>query len=871
MNLSDSSTSLRGIDLTTNSLEFTTYLGNYGYLALNQYDGSVYMSSKGSSAIVITNPVDGSSLSVISMTSMTDKIIYNPERKTVWTIQPGLNSIIEIKVIVNTTIIPETVLSVPITEDNRYGTLNSDYIPHESIWLKTKEYLRKPRENFSYEPKVEYYWKWYSDVSPEFFIYDFSGTQLTNSGSYSYTGPKPLPTIVLNKKPNKDLTKLDEPEYQQTIFNEVYYPLSYIDDETDISTAPEALELFLGFRADDEGAIRSILQLYKKETVSLSINSTSTNNTFVNLETLDPNGPDRRGLIKINTSSPQYFTEKGLKEGQLISIYVKDTINKNNQYISYNNGSVFRIRNIFYKTIIVDFLGMNDFLFSESTLISNYPSSGNTTYCKLDIEVIDREIGRFITYGQTEIEDIRFKTELGNVGKLISANEVFIFKDYDILEGGIDWTYLNKKRKEMLMMKHLIYPYIGAYKSIINAINFFGYNDLQLNEYYRNINPQSEKFLKLFKQEIPDIFDNTVEGWTESDFITNNFPNDDYEETRMFNLTYNITDKEGNNVINYSIDEVIIKLQGLKYWLKRNIIPLTHKILDITGRSYFKSQTEITHTSYDIQMINIKQNMTPISFKLNEAYLMPINSGSTVYNCVIDFYSIVDGVGSDKNPTGLVTPPKPFNGVDLELPDYFDITIRTYKTYKEWVPLNTYNTGDKITYYGKVYESQIDGNKIKNPRKYENLINWVSGGSYSVASTVGYNRDVFVYSGLGTMSATASSIIPPVIDKDNWLKITEWKEINYEPVQTIKEFRRITKKDETRTYSSLNINPILPFNFTIDSNIDPFIVIEVSSDNGYGLIYRDKKNYEIRGLKDLTEPTKYIDQIGPFQPISPIY
>jgi hypothetical protein len=263
--------------------------------------------------------------------------------------------------------------------------------------------------------------------------------------------------------------------------------------------------------------------------------------------------------------------------------------------------------------------------------------------------------------------------------------------------------------------------------------------------------------------------------------------------------------------------------------------------------------------------------MTPISFKLNEVYLMPINSGSTVYNCVIDFYSIVDGVGSDKNPTGLVTPPKPFNGVDLELPDYFDITIRTYKTYKEWVPLNTYNTGDKITYYGKVYESQIDGNKIKNPRKYENLINWVSGGSYSVASTVGYNRDVFVYSGLGTMSATASSIIPPVIDKDNWLKITEWKEINYEPVQTIKEFRRITKKDETRTYSSLNINPILPFNFTIDSNIDPFIVIEVSSDNGYGLIYRDKKNYEIRGLKDLTEPTKYIDQIGPFQPISPIY
>jgi hypothetical protein len=94
-------------------------------------------------------------------------------------------------------------------------------------------------------------------------------------------------------------------------------------------------------------------------------------------------------------------------------------------------------------------------------------------------------------------------------------------------------------------------------------------------------------------------------------------------------------------------------------------------------------------------------------------------------------------------------------------------------------------------------------------------------------------------------------------DGKNWLKITEWKKIDYEPVQTISEFR---KGDD-----------ILPFNFTIDSNIDPFIIIEVTSDNGYGLTYMDKKNYEIRGLKDLTQPYKYIDPIGPFVPIAPVY
>ena len=113
-------------------------------------------------------------------------------------------------------------------------------------------------------------------------------------------------------------------------------------------------------------------------------------------------------------------------------------------------------------------------------------------------------------------------------------------------------------------MRHLIYSYIGAYKSIINAINYFGYNDLQLNEYYRNVDPASENFSKLFKVEIPDIFDNSVDGWEENDFIKHTMPNDKFDGTNLFNLTYFITDKEGNNVLNYSVDEIIIKLQTLK-------------------------------------------------------------------------------------------------------------------------------------------------------------------------------------------------------------------------------------------------------------------------------------------------------------------
>jgi hypothetical protein len=862
MNISDSSTSFKSINLSTNEITIESGVSNYGYMALNQFDGDIYLSSLSTNSIIVIRPSNGSVVHTESMSAQTTKIIYNPDRNSVFAIQPSLNSVVEINVEINAT---ATINANNLTEigDNTYGTLGPDYTPRPGLWIKAKEYVRKPRENFEGEPRVSYYWRWLQDTNPEFFIYDFSGSQLTTAGSYSYVGEKPLSTIVLNSKPNKDITKIYYPEYQQTVFDRVEYNLNYIDDSEDISIEPEPLELFLGYKSTEEGYSKSNLQLYKKEDVSVSYESTSTNGTILYFETLDLNGPDKRGQIRINTSSSENFLGKGFKEGQHIAIYLKDVTNKRSQYISNNNGFIVKIRNVFFKTITVDFLQLDfDFLETESSVISNYPTTGSTTYCKTTLTVLDREIGRFLVYGQTEIEDIRFRTELGNLGKLITENEVFIFKDYDILEGGIDWSYLNMKRKEMLMMKHLIYPYIGSYKSIINAINFFGYNDLQLNEYYKDINPTSQKFLKLFKIEIPDIFDNSVEGWTESEFIMNNFPNENYEETNMFNLTYKITDIDGNKQITYSIDEIIIKLQGLKYWLKKNIIPLTHKILDITGRSYFKAQNEIVHTSYDVRFLKSDQNMTPITLKLNEAYLMPINSGSTVYNCVVDFYTILDGVGADKNPTGLTPPPKPFNNSLIELPDYFNILIRTYKTYKEWVPFTTYKIGDKITYYGKLYESITDNNKINNPRKYDAVESWISGSTYLVTNLVEYERDIFVYSGIaGTSSGTSST--PPILDSGNWIKTNDWKEIDFEPVQTINEFRSISK--------DLSKNPILPFNFTIDSNIDPFVVIEVTSDNGYGLVYRDRKNYEIRGLKDLRDTYSYIDPIGPFEPIQPIY
>jgi hypothetical protein len=63
---------------------------------------------------------------------------------------------------------------------------------------------------------------------------------------------------------------------------------------------------------------------------------------------------------------------------------------------------------------------------------------------------------------------------------------------------------------------------------------------------------------------------------------------------------------------------------------------------------YLNSGTQIVHKLHDVRIVKISENMTPVTFKLNEVYLLPINSGSSVYNCVLDFYSI-PGIGTEKD------------------------------------------------------------------------------------------------------------------------------------------------------------------------------------------------------------------------------
>ena len=205
---------------------------------------------------------------------------------------------------------------------------------------------------------------------------------------------------------------------------------------------------------------------------------------------------------------------------------------------------------------------------------------------------------------------------------------------------------------------------------------------------------------------------------------------------------------------------------------------------------------------------------------MNEAYLLPVNSGSSVYNCVLDF-TISEGLSASL------------------LPDYYTVDIRTYEIYREWYAFKNYAIGDRVIYYDKLYESVVNDNKINNPRKFENVVEWIFNSVYVVGDLVKYDRRFYIWSG---QSGATSSILSPVLDVGvgaNWFDVTEWKQIDLVPVEKISEYRPISN--------------LYPFNFTVDSNITPYLVIEVTSDNGYGMTYRDRKNFEIKGILDIQE------------------
>ena len=218
-----------------------------------------------------------------------------------------------------------------------------------------------------------------------------------------------------------------------------------------------------------------------------------------------------------------------------------------------------------------------------------------TTYNRTLIMYYNNTIVAKITfYEETVEEDERLKIWNSNLGYNITPEDEMIFYKSDIKEYKPDYILLNEKRKELMMEGSNIYPYIGSYKAIINAIKFFGYENLNIIEYWRNINPDDENFGKIYHSSKYSLTNKETLTIGSRNIV---LPNKDYKKINSLSLVYSINEPTGDvdewelpkvkEKFTYTIEEALIKLFALRKKLNKEFMPGTSRIIDIIGEANY--------------------------------------------------------------------------------------------------------------------------------------------------------------------------------------------------------------------------------------------------------------------------------------------
>lgn len=232
----------------------------------------------------------------------------------------------------------------------------------------------------------------------------------------------------------------------------------------------------------------------------------------------------------------------------------------------------------------------------KRTLVLSY-ENGYTKY----------EIARITFFAETIEEDERLKVWNENLGYSLKQEDSIIFKQSDIHECMPNFEMLNEKRKELMLEGHNIYPYIGSYKAILNMIKFFGYDNLNIVEYWKNINKYDSEFGKIYRTYVYSIKDKKTIS-TKRKQISLNTKN--FQKLSNISLVYNINhpekidgykydeyglpnviedfDKDKRDDFILTIEEALVKLFALKKKLNDEFMPGSTKITDVIGEgNYF--------------------------------------------------------------------------------------------------------------------------------------------------------------------------------------------------------------------------------------------------------------------------------------------
>lgn len=304
-----------------------------------------------------------------------------------------------------------------------------------------------------------------------------------------------------------------------------------------------------------------------------------------------------------------------------------------------------------------------------------------------------------LVYGETEGVDPRLETLMQNFGYKVDESTTPIFYNTDINEPLTDFITLNSKRKEMMLEGSNIYSYVGSYKSLINAINFFGFPDLSIREYWKNIDITSDTFGK-YKLGDPIV----VGGSHNLNNTPVQLPQSVFKKTNLFSLTFKINDETGTydeyglpvtqENYQYTIEEALIKLYGLKKILQADYLPLNARIKDIIGEAsyYGKNELEYIPSQSETQIYQLGINPSCEILPSSYVYLDDLREIDDLIFAEFTPYNIEKNiwigagtstgwlpnpsVGEDNNPAG-----SPYPGSAYTIADIANVMLGYFTRY----------------------------------------------------------------------------------------------------------------------------------------------------------------------------------------------
>lgn len=248
------------------------------------------------------------------------------------------------------------------------------------------------------------------------------------------------------------------------------------------------------------------------------------------------------------------------------------------------------------KYVNVGFFPDKEGVYEQNIYVCLYDKTNDITTKIGELTVISEAIG----------EDERYRALFDNFGVLNPSTYYSVFKEHDLDEENIDWQLINQKSKELFLTYDQIFPYVGTYKALINAVKFLGYDDIYFREWFKVIN-KNEQFKDIsYRIDLNGVFNDTD--------IYEDHSIKGYKKLNKLSMIYKINQESGKydeynlpiveNVYDYSITEVLTKLIALKQWLERNIIAVNCKILEISGEGVIYEKQD--YIAYGTIMQNIE-------------------------------------------------------------------------------------------------------------------------------------------------------------------------------------------------------------------------------------------------------------------------